>query len=98
MNNKTKLIKEKHNSGEVHLYYQDDKLIKKIDYTRSPPWLYTYKDNTVRLTVLEPKSHKKLWLGIIGTLLILSSLYGIYKMNKHKASKINNISIQKTIE
>ena len=98
MKNKTQLIKEKHSFGEVHLYYKNDKLVKKIDYTKSPPWLYTYENNTVELKVLKPKFNKKLWLGTIGTLLILSSLFAIYKINKHKANKINNTSIQKTIE
>lgn len=98
MNSKTKLIKEKHTFGEVHLYYKNDKLVKKIDYTKSPPWLYTYKDNTVQLTVTKPKINKKLWLGTIGTLLILASLYAKYKIDKHKESKVNTVNIQKTIE
>ena len=98
MTNKTKLIKEKHSFGEVHLYYKNDKLVKKIDYTKSPPWLYTYKDNTVHLTVLKPKFNKKLWFSTIGSLLILASLYAYHKINKHKSNKNNIVNIQKVIE
>lgn len=95
---KTKIIKEKHSFGEVHLYYKNNELVKKIDYTKSPPWLYTYKDNTVELKVLKPKFNKKLWFGVIGSLLVLASLYAYHKVNKHKVHKNNIINIQKTIE
>ena len=99
MKSKIQLIKEKHSFGEIHLYYKDNKLIKKIDYTKSPPWLYTYKNDTLQIKVIKPKFNKKLWLGTIGTLLILASLYITYKINnKHKVHKINPTTIQKTIE
>lgn len=99
MKSKTQLIKEKHSFGEVHLYYKNNKLVKKIDYTRSPPWQYTYKNDTLQIKVIQPKLNKKLWFSIIGTLLILGSLYTAYKINnKHKVHKINSITIQKTIE
>lgn len=99
MKSKTQLIKEKHSFGEVHLYYKNDKLVKKIDYTRSPPWQYTYENDTVNVKVIKPKFNKKLWFGTIGTLLILASLYTAYKINnKYRVHKINPTIIQKTIE
>ena len=88
-----KVITEKQSFGKVKSYYKDSKLIKKIDYTHSNPWQYTYDENGIsHLQVLPKKSHKKLWLGIIGSLVILSALYATYKSVHHSSKQITTTS------
>ena len=97
MNNKLKVIKERHSFGRIDNFYKDGKLIKKIDYTHPHPWQYTYDENgIVHLQVLPKKSNKKLWLGILGTLIILSCLYAKYKSNQSQPTKSINIPNQNT--
>ena len=87
--NNIRIIKEKQSFGIVEYYYKDDKLIKKIDYTKSNPHLYRYDSNgeLIGLTVIGKKSHKKLWFGIIGSLLVLAYLYNKCNSVKHNPER-----------
>lgn len=83
--NNIRIVKEKHSFGIIEYHYNGDKLIEKIDYSTTNPWLWKYnsKGDLISITVLKSKSHKKLWLGIIGSLLILSYLYNKCNSIKH---------------
>lgn len=83
--NDIKIVKEKHSFGIMEYHYKDGKLIEKIDYSTAKPWLWKYdsKGNLLNITVLESKSHKKLWLGVIGSLLVLAYLYNKCDSTKH---------------
>ena len=99
MNKDYRIVKEKRILGEIHSYYKGDKLIKKIDYTRSPPWLYTYHDNNiVSLKTIKPLPNKKFWFIIIGTALLLACICAKCKISKHKDIKAKNITTQNVIE
>lgn len=84
-NNNIRIVKEKHSFGIIEYHYKDNKLIEKIDYSKSNPYLWKYdsKGDLISLTVLKSKSHKKLWFGIIGSLLILAYLYNKCNSIKH---------------
>ena len=92
--NNIKIVKEKHSFGMIEYHYKDGKLIEKIDYSTAKPWLWKYdsKGEVLSLTVLESKSHKKLWLGVIGTLLVLAYLYSKCDSIKHHSNenKVNS--------
>ena len=84
--NDIKIVKKKDSFGStIEYHYKNDKLIEKIDYSSSNPkvWKYDENGNAIGLTVIEKKSHKKLWLGIIGSLLVLGYLYSKCKSIKH---------------
>ena len=81
-----KIIKEKNSFGStIEYHYKNDKLIEKIDYSTSNPrvWKYDSNGELINIEVLPSKSHKKLWLGIIGSLLVLGYLYSKCKSIKH---------------
>ena len=84
-NNKIKVVREKHSFGIIEYHYRYGKLFEKIDYSTSKPWLWRYdsKGNLLNIKVLESKSHKKLWLGVIGSLLVLAYLYNKCNSTKH---------------
>lgn len=89
--NNIKIVKEEDHFGVIEYHYHDDKLFKKIDYTVPHPmvWKYNSKGKLKDIVPLEEKkSHKKLWMGTIGTLLIISLLCSkSCSTNKHKHSK-----------
>ena len=81
-----KIVKKKDSFGStIEYHYKNDKLVEKIDYSssNSKVWKYDSDGNAVSLTVLPSKSHKKLWLGIIGSLLVIAYLYNKCKSVKH---------------
>ena len=89
-----KIVKKKDSFGStIEYHYKNDKLVEKIDYSSSNPkvWKYDSNGNAIGLTVIEKKSHKKLWLGIIGSLVILSVLYATYKVH-HSSKQLNTTS------
>ncbi len=84
-----KVIKERHIGGNIERYYQNNKLVKKIDYTSHKPFVYLYdsEGKVECMKVLESKSHKKLWIGILGSLLVLGYLYNKCNSDKHIPEK-----------
>lgn len=91
MSNKDiKIIKEKNDFGStIEYHYKNDKLIEKIDYSTSNPrvWKYDSDGELINMEVLPSKSHKKLWLGIIGSLLVLGYLYSKFKSINHNPER-----------
>ena len=92
--NKIRIVKKKHSFGMIEYHYNGDKLIEKIDYSTRHPWLWKYdsKGDLISLTILENKKpYKKLWLGALGTLLILSILCTKCSSNHNRQVKQTNI-------
>lgn len=83
--NDVKIVKKKGNFGTIEYHYKNNKLIEKIDYSTSNPriWKYDSDGELINMEVLPSKSHKKLWLGIIGSLLVLGYLYSKCKSINH---------------
>lgn len=94
-NDGIKIVRKKHSFGIIEYHYKNDQLIEKIDYSTRNPWLWKYdsKGELVSLTVLQGKSHKKLWMSTIGTLLIISLLCSkSCSTNKIKHNEHNSLS------
>ena len=84
-NNNVIIIKKKNSFGKIEEYYQNNKLVKKIDYSSYNPLVYEYDSNgdVETMKVLPHKINKKLWLGVLGSLLVLGCLYTKCNSDKH---------------
>jgi hypothetical protein len=88
--NGIKIVKKKDSFGSsIEYHYKNDKLVEKIDYSTVNPrvWKYDSDGELINMEVLPSKSHKKLWLGIIGSLLVLGYLYSKCKSINHNPER-----------